>query len=446
MRRRVLLPLLAVLPILLTTSGAASAVDTITIGGAIDGSDGRAVNALIGLDVHDANGQTLNADGSVRTTSGYGIVVHVNNGSNGQPDLPAEGSADTSTATIAWTAQVPASAANVYIETYPQAANKTNEARYGHAMRHNVPLPTSDAIDIHLPLVCSQGGTTGSIRGTATYSGAPQPLKRVVAWSIDPYDPVDRPTLGWTVGTAASDGSYLLPNLASGNRYQVWTTSTSGEVKKTVGVPVSACAETVRDVPYDPAPSPSPSSSASPAATPPPPAPTVENGSALITAGGLATLSGAADPGRQIELLAYSQPSTTYAVIRTTTAADTGSYSFSIRPQTNTRLLVRVGGQQSTSVVVGVRPAISLSTVRAATRSYTFRGRIQPARPGQLVSVYAQTANGDVLVARGSVDRDGIWAASHRFTGSGTFGLYAVTGVTMVNAGGRSAVVRTAIR
>ncbi|GAC1442322.1 MAG: hypothetical protein NVSMB55_12680 [Mycobacteriales bacterium] len=439
MRRLALLPVLAVLPILVATSGAASAVDTITVGGTIDGSDGRAVNALIGLDVHDANGQTLNADGSVRTTSGYGIVVHINNGTNGQPDLPAEGSADTSTATIAWTAQVPASAANVYIETYPQAANKTNEARYGHAMRHNVPLPTGDAIDIHLPLICAQGGTTGSIRGTATIGGAPQPLKRVVAWSIDPYDAVNRPTLGWTIGTAANDGSYVLPNLASGNRYQVWTTSTDGVVKKTVGVPVSACAETVRDVVYDPPPS-------APSGSPAPPAPTVENGSSLITAGAVATLSGAADPGAHVELLAYSRPSTTYSVIRTTAATDTGSYSFSVRPQTNTRLLVRVGGQQSPSVVVAVRPAVSLSAARTGTRTFTFRGRVQPARAGQLVSVFAHTAMGDVMVGQGWANGDGVWSTSHRFTGVGTLDLFAATGRDVVNAAGRSVIARTAVR
>jgi hypothetical protein len=438
-----LLPLLAALPMLVASAGTAAAVDTVTIGGTIDGSDGHAVDALIGLDLHDASGQALNSDGTARTASGYGIVVNVNS------SLPPEGTADTSTATISWSADVPANAANVYLEAYPRdASHHTNEARYGHAMRHNVPLPPNGPIDVHLPLICSQGGTTGSIRGTATLGGSPMPLSRVVAWSIDPYDPVNRPTLGWNIGTAADDGTYVLPNMASGQKYQVWTTSTAGEVRKTVGVAVSPCAETVQDVSYDasPAPSASPSSSPSPAATtPPPPPPTVEDGSSVITAGGVANLSGAADPGATVELLAYSRPSTTYSVIRTTTATDTGAYSFSIRPQTNTRLLVRVGGQESSSVVVAVRSAVSLTAARTGVRTYSFRGRVQPLRAGQLVSVYAQTANGSVLVGRGSVDSDGIWTASHRFTGNGTFGLYAVTGGDIVNAAGRSATARTAV-
>jgi hypothetical protein len=449
LRRLAVLPALACLPFLVLGQQAASAVDTVTIGGAIDGIGGgetRAVNALIGLDLKDASGQTLNADGTPRTASGYGIVVHINDGSNGQPNLPAEGTPDTSTATINWTAQVPSNTSSVYLEAYPQAGGKTNESRYGHAMRHNVPISISGPIDVHLPLVCAQGGQTGTIRGTAHFGGGTMPLQRAVAWSIDQFDPVNRPTLGWNIGTALDDGTYVIPNLASGQKYQVWTTSTANEVRKTVGVAVSPCTDTVQDVSYDdPSSSPSPSPSASPAAPPPPPPPTVEDGSSVITAGHVATLSGAADPGTTVELLAYSQPNTTYSVIRRTTASDTGAYSFSVMPQTNTRLLVRVGGQRSSSVVVGVRPAISLRTARTALRTYTFTGRVQPIREGQIVSVFAKTASGNVLVGRGRVGGDGIWAASHRFTGNGTFGVFAVTGADIVNSAGLSASVPTAV-
>ena len=450
-RSRLLVPFGLVLVVsVVVGGGTASAVDTITIGGAIDSSDARAVNALIGLDLKDASGQTLNPDGTVRTASGYGVVVHVNDGSNGQPNLPAEGTSDSATATIQWTAQVPANTSAVYLEAYPQAGGKTNEARYGHAMRHNVPLAGNPPIDVHLPLICAQGGATGSIRGTATLGGSPMPLQRVVAWSIDQFDPVTRPTLGWNIGTALDDGTFVVPNLASGQKYQVWTTSTAGEVRKTVGVPVDPCTETVRDVSYDASPSPSPSTSASaspsPTTAPPPPAPTVEDGSALITAGGVANLSGAANPGKTVELLAYSRPSTSYAVIRTTTASDTGAYAFSIRPQTNTRLLVRVDGQQSPSVVVGVRPALSLQAVRTAPRSYVLAGRVQPLRSGQLVSVYAQTSHGPVLVGRAAVASDGTWRTTHRFSSVGPLTLYASTGADMTSAAGRSAPLRLAVR
>src|SRR3712207_1605267 len=99
--RLALLSVLASLPVLVATTGTASAVDTITIGGTIDGSDGRAVNAIIGLDLKDASGQTLNADGTPRTAAGYGLVVHVNQGDfdttrSCSAGLPPEGTSDTS--------------------------------------------------------------------------------------------------------------------------------------------------------------------------------------------------------------------------------------------------------------------------------------------------------------------------------------------------------------
>ena len=450
LRRLALVPLVCWLAVAaLVPAQSATAADTITIGGVIDGSDGRAVNALLGLDLKDSSGRTLASDGCPQVDcpfSGYGLVVNINQGKNGQPKLTAEGSSDTSTAVIRWSADVPAATRVVYLEAYPQDETlHTNEARYGHAMRHNFAVPTSGDIDVHLPLICPQGGSTGSIRGTAVKDGQPLPLKRVVAWSMDQYDATVRPTLGWNIGTANSDGTFVVPNLASGQKYQLWTTAadaadgTPGQLVKTTNVQVDACTETARDVSFDPPPS-------APPAPPPPPAPTVESGSSLITAGRIATLSGAADPGTTVELLAYSQPSTTYSVIRRTTATSTGSYSFSVMPQTNTRLLVRINGQRSSSVVVGVRPAISLRTVRTGLRSYQFTGRVQPIRVGQIVSVFAQTPSGNVLVGRGRVGSEGIWSATHRFTGNGTFGLFAVTGADMVNAAGRSATVSTAVR
>src|SRR6476661_1039739 len=101
LRRLALLSVAMSSAVLLLATQSATAVDTITIGGAIDGIGGgetRAVNALIGLDLKDASGQTLNADGTPRTASGYGIVVHINDGSAGQPNLPAEGTSDSATA------------------------------------------------------------------------------------------------------------------------------------------------------------------------------------------------------------------------------------------------------------------------------------------------------------------------------------------------------------
>ena len=448
-RPRLLLALLSCVAALLGTAvgiaGPAAADGIMLIGGTIDGSDGYAVNALIGLDLKDASGQVLAASGCVRSdtckVSTYGVIVSVNR------TLPAEGQADTSTATITWSAQIPANTANVYIEVYPKnPAGVTTETRYGHAMRHNVRVPTDAPIDLHLPLLCAQGGSTGSITGTATKNDAPLPLKRVVAWSIDQYSAIDRPTLGWNIGTARADGTYVVPNLASTpggqvQRYQVWTTSVDGEVHKDVGVLVAPCTETPEPVSFDPPPAP-----ATPTAVIAPPPPTVENGSGLITAGGSATLSGAADPDAAVELVAYSRPSTDFVTVRRTTATSTGSYSFTVSPRSNTRLFVRVNGVDSTSVVVGVRSAISLRTVRSAPRVFVLTGQVQPLREGQLVSVYAHTSAGDRLIGRGAVDTTGVWRAVHRFTVNGSFPLYAKTTSDLTTAAGRSSTVQTAIR
>jgi hypothetical protein len=442
----VLLAVLAVLGALLTTvgGGSASAEGTIAVGGTIDGSDGWAVNALIGIDLQDASGQVLHKSGCVRSpecpVTSYGVIVNVNR------TLPPEGSSDTSTAVIDWVAELPSNTASIYIEVYPKnQQGVTTESRYGHAMRHSIRTPTADAIDLHLPLICAQQGTTGNVRGQATKNGAPIGLKRAIAWSIDQYNAVERPTLGWNVGIPNStDGTYVIPNLASGQRYQVWTTTTEGEVKKTSGVSVEPCTDTQVDFSFDPPPPPSGDPSPTPSVPPPPP-PTVENGSGVITAGRSASMSGFAEPGTEVVLLAYSRPSTEYYVVRRTTASETGAYSFVVAPSTNTRLKVRVGGQESDTVVIGVRTAISLRTVRTAPYTYTFTGQVIPRREGQLVSVYAQTPAGNRLVGRGSVGPDGVWRATHRFTVKGTYPLFASTTGDLTNYAGQSAVVRTAI-
>ena len=437
---RLLVALLACLAAGFSTgTGAAEAEHGIYVGGVIDGTDGWAVNALIGIDLLDASGQVLDKNGCVRSpecpVNSYGVIVNVNR------TLTSDGSPDTSTATIDWSAELPPNTARIYVEVYPKnERGVTTESRYGHAMRHSVQVPTDFPIDLHLPLICDRGGATGNVRGTATKNGAPIGLKRAIAWSLDQYHPTDRPSLGWNIGTTTAEGTYVIPNLASGQRYQVWTTTVEGEVHKEVGVAISPCTDTISDVSFDPPPA------EEPTPTPPPPPPTVENGSALITAGQTANLSGFAEPDTTVELLAYSRPSTDFRVVRTTTATSTGAYTFSVAPQTNTRLKVRIGGQESSSVVVGVRPAISLRAVRTAVRTYTFTGQVVPRREGQLVSVYARTPSGDVLVGRGRVDITGVWRAAHRFTVAGTYPFYATTTADMTSAAGRSATVQIAIR
>ena len=59
----------------------AAATSTKTMSGTIDGSDGRAVNALIGFDIHDKNGRKIDMNGKA-AYSAYKVI---------NPTLPSTG-------------------------------------------------------------------------------------------------------------------------------------------------------------------------------------------------------------------------------------------------------------------------------------------------------------------------------------------------------------------
>lgn len=218
------------------------------LSGTIQGSDGRAVDALIGIDLHDARGRQIDRRGCVKSAAcpvnGYAMSLRVN------PDLDAEGSTDLRRWTTRWSVQVPANTASVYLEVYPQAAHLkgTDESRYGSAMRHDVAVPTSGPVNVRLPLDrCDLGGTTGTIEGTTTKGGKRVSVRRVVAWSLAADNNLAKPIIGWNIELPGPNGTYRIPNLASGQKYQVWVTTTAG-LRKTFGVPVEPCATTRLDL------------------------------------------------------------------------------------------------------------------------------------------------------------------------------------------------------
>ncbi|MCU1693810.1 MAG: hypothetical protein JWM64_2901 [Frankiales bacterium] len=242
--------LLALTASLVPTGRPADAVTLLpqTLSGTLLGSDGRAVGALIGIDLHDASGRQITKDGCVESrlcpVDGYAMNLRVN------PDLGAEGSTDTRAWDTRWSVQVPANTASVYLEVYPQASGfgGTDESRYGSTMRHAVAVPTRGPVHLRLPLDrCDLGGTTGTIVGTATKGGRRVSVRRVVGWSLAADNNVGRPILGWNIEPPGPNGTFRLPNLASGQKYQVWVTTTAG-LKKTFGVPVRPCATTRLDL------------------------------------------------------------------------------------------------------------------------------------------------------------------------------------------------------
>jgi hypothetical protein len=246
--------LLAVLATLGLVSGllslsAAPAEAARTVTGTILGSDGRAVDAFIGFDLKNSSGQTIDKNGCLATRCGlhgYGITLRVNK------DVPATGAADRTGHLVQWSITVPSATARMFIEVYPFSSGtygKTDESRYGHSYRRNIPIPYPVRINLRLPLICAQGGTTGAIAGRATVGGAAATLKRVATWSLAADNNGPTPILGWNVGTAAS-GSYKIPNLPAGQKYQVLATSPSGVLKRYYNVQVNSCRTTTLNVAF----------------------------------------------------------------------------------------------------------------------------------------------------------------------------------------------------
>ncbi len=188
------------------------------------------------------------------------------------------------------------------------------------------------------------------------------------------------------------------------------------------------------------------SATTAPAPAAVPSAPTVDVSPGAVDAGTAVRVFGTATPGSQLELLAYSRPSTTYAVVRRAVTSD-GAYEFRVTPGTNTRLYVRSttsgGSASSASAVIDVRSRVSLAASRTGVRSYRFSGSVLPRRGGVRVSVY----RGSVLATSPvSTASDGTYAVLRSFTGSGTFDFTARTAASGDNVPGTSPPLAVAVR
>lgn len=130
---------------------------------------------------------------------------------------------------------------------------------------------------------------------------------------------------------------------------------------------------------------------------------------------------------------------------------DDGTLELPVTPGTNTRLFAAVTGQtgnESISVVVNVRTALSLSVRRVGVRSYVFEGRLLPRNQATLVSLYRVDSNRrEILTGQATSDpsNDSIYRIPRKFTGSGRFNFVARTSQTLINAPGLSNVRPTLI-
>jgi hypothetical protein len=217
----------------------ASATSTRTMSGTILGSDGRAVNVMIGFDIQDRNGKRIDMNGS----QPYSYIMKMNT------DVPATGGAVTSSTETRWTLRnIPAAATHVYIEVYPKARHAayqshptyqgpTDQSRYGMSLRRALPASATN-VALRMPVKCGvTGGVTGGIKGRVTKGGKPVKPSRVVAWSTATDSAASRKILGWNMGTIGTYQGYyqfVVPNLASGQGYTVWVTYGGRTIKKKV--------------------------------------------------------------------------------------------------------------------------------------------------------------------------------------------------------------------
>lgn len=187
-----------------------------------------------------------------------------------------------------------------------------------------------------------------------------------------------------------------------------------------------------------PSPSPSPSSSGgptpSPSAAPGDVTPTVSLAPAVINAGQRVTVTYTGAPGATLEIWSKTQPATAYSRISSVTLDSTGHGTSSHAPTKNTRIMAKTAsGLTSAQPLIQVRSVASMSAKRVKARTYTFSGRVYPARVGRLVSIYR---NG-TLLAQARTDASGIYAVT-KTVAAGSAGFLARTGDDTYNLGATS--------
>jgi hypothetical protein len=157
-----------------------------------------------------------------------------------------------------------------------------------------------------------------------------------------------------------------------------------------------------------------------------------------INVGQSATMYVHGKPGSAVQVLAYSAPSSTYAVVRSGTLNGSGDASFSFAPRTNTHLFARtVTNGDSTPAVLSVRPAESLKG-SASGRKGSFSGQIVPGHGGVKVRLFSVKSGRLTLVGTATTSSSGAWSLTHTFAGPGTVSFISQTVSDATSLAGQS--------
>jgi len=148
-----------------------------SLGGALYGYGGQfnnwTINALVGIDLIDANGNRVNPDGSPHPANGYPALDFVN------PNLAQPGMAGGGERT--WGSNsgdgplcVSSSVKTVFLETYPKSPGGTTDKTYfGGSQHHGWVVSPGVANSYTLRLLTNDeyGGNTGGVNGYITQGG-----------------------------------------------------------------------------------------------------------------------------------------------------------------------------------------------------------------------------------------------------------------------------------
>jgi len=183
------------------------------IRGSVVGSDGRSVDAVLGVDLSNSAGVKVAPDGVPTGSADYSATFSFNH------DLPATGTAAPNQERD-WYLCVSPEVKKAYYELYPKGPSGTDESRYGETVYQYVDTSVIGDynVGLRLPLTYANGGNTGNVQGYVWCAGRPVKATTLRAWSDEP---------GWACGirsfaasgASAEDGYYTIQNLAAG---QCW--------------------------------------------------------------------------------------------------------------------------------------------------------------------------------------------------------------------------------